>query len=47
MIAKGVTASEIREKAGSLGMRTLRYAALLKASRGETSIDEVLRETAG
>jgi type II secretory ATPase GspE/PulE/Tfp pilus assembly ATPase PilB-like protein len=46
MIAKGATAAEIRNKAQSMGAATLREAALQKALRGETSIDEVLRETA-
>jgi type IV pilus assembly protein PilB len=44
-IAKGAIASEIRSKAVKEGMLTLRQTALQKASQGETSLDEVIRET--
>lgn len=46
MIAHNATASDVRRKAREAGMETLWDAALKKASRGETSLDEVLRETA-
>lgn len=47
LISHGVRASDLRKKAQEVGMSTLREAALKKAMRGETSIEEVLRETAG
>jgi type IV pilus assembly protein PilB len=46
LIAHGITASELRKKAQANGMLTLRQAAIKKAERGETSLDEVIRETA-
>jgi type IV pilus assembly protein PilB len=46
LISHGVRASELRKKAQEVGMNTLREAAVKKAMRGETSIEEVLRETA-
>ncbi len=46
LITHGVRASDLRKKAQEVGMSTLRDAALKKAMRGETSIEEVLRETA-
>ncbi len=46
MIAHNASASDIRRRAQETGMRTLRDAALKKAARSETSLDEVLRETA-
>jgi type IV pilus assembly protein PilB len=45
LISKGATASEIRSQATKDGMLTLRQAALQKAQNGETSLEEVLRET--
>ena len=45
MITHGATASQLREAASKEGMMTLRGAALQKAMRGETSLDEVIRET--
>jgi type IV pilus assembly protein PilB len=45
LIAKGVTASAIRDHAQVEGMTTLRQSALLKAERGETTVEEVIRET--
>lgn len=45
LITHGTTASAIRTKAIQNGMLTLRQAALQKAVRGETSLEEVLRET--
>jgi type IV pilus assembly protein PilB len=47
LIAHGVTASELRKKAQANGMLTLRQAAVKKAERGETSLEEIIRETAG
>ncbi len=46
MIAQQITASDLRQKAREAGMLTLRQAALKKAARGETSLEEVIRETA-
>ena len=45
MITHGATAPQLREAAAREGMKTLRSAALLKAARGETSLEEVIRET--
>ena len=47
LIARGTTASDIRQKAQAEGLISLRQAAVMKAERGETSLDEVIRETAG
>jgi len=47
LISTGATASEIRSQAMNDGMLTLRQAALQKALNGETSLEEVLRETVG
>jgi len=47
LISHGVRTSDLRKKAQELGMSTLREAALRKAMRGETSVEEILRETAG
>jgi type IV pilus assembly protein PilB len=44
-IAKGMTTAELRAFAIEAGMKTLREAAVAKALRGETSLEEVLRET--
>jgi type IV pilus assembly protein PilB len=46
MIAQQVTASDLRQKAREAGMLTLRQSALKKALRGDTSLEEVIRETA-
>ena len=45
MITRGATASQLREAARRKGMLTLRDAAMKKVFRGETSLDEVIRET--
>ena len=45
LISSGSTAATLREHAKKSGMLSLRQAALNKAERGETSLDEVLRET--
>lgn len=45
LITHGTTASAIRTKAIQTGMLTLRQAAMQKAFTGETTLDEVLRET--
>ncbi len=47
MIYEQVTASELRGKARELGMRTLREDGLRKAVAGMTTLQEVLRVTAG
>jgi len=46
MISRGISTSEFRHSARQNGMLTLRASALKKAIRGETSLAEVLRETA-
>ncbi|MEP0823638.1 MAG: Flp pilus assembly complex ATPase component TadA [Ignavibacterium sp.] len=46
LISKNAGPARIREHLDSQGFVTLRTAALKKAERGETSLDEVLRETA-
>jgi type IV pilus assembly protein PilB len=46
MIAHNASASDIRRTAKEGGLHTLRQAALKKAVRGETSLEEVIRETA-
>jgi type II secretory ATPase GspE/PulE/Tfp pilus assembly ATPase PilB-like protein len=46
MIAKRGTASELRTEAAKYGMKSLREAAILKAGKGVTSFEEVMRETA-
>lgn len=46
LMRSGVTAGEMRQAAVSQGLVSLRHAALLKAARGETTLEEVLRETA-
>lgn len=46
LIARGSTASELRSKARENGFRTLREAAIARMTRGETSCEEVVRETA-
>lgn len=47
LIARNVAAWEIRRHLESIGFVSLRQAALGKARRGETSLEEVIRETAG
>jgi type IV pilus assembly protein PilB len=47
MIARSVTANELRQQAQTEGLLSLRQAAVEKAERGETSLEEVIRETAG
>ena len=47
MIARGVTANELRQQGQTEGFLSLRQAAVEKAERGETSLEEVIRETAG
>ncbi len=45
LIASGTDAGSIKKKAVALGMRTLRQDAAIKALKGLTSIDEILRVT--
>ncbi len=45
MIMEKATAAELRERAIALGMRTLRQDGILKATKGITTLDEVLRVT--
>ena len=45
-IMRGASSDELREIALSEGMLTLRMDALLKASRGTTTLEEVIKETA-
>ena len=46
MIGRGCSISELRTAAQKEGFSSLRQAALVKAGRGETSVEEVIRETA-
>ncbi len=46
LIADGMGGEGLRQKAGTQGYLTLRQAAFIKAKRGETSLEEVIRETA-
>ncbi len=43
LVARNLPADAIREKAMAQGMRTLKQSGLAKASRGQTTIEEVLR----
>ena len=45
LVMRRATAREIKEKAVSLGMRTLREDGIEKVKKGVTTIDEVLRVT--
>ncbi len=45
LIARGATVAEIRQWLQTSGVTTLRQAAIQIAERGETSLEEVLRET--
>ncbi len=47
MILQGASADELKQQAMESGMITLRQDGLLKVSRGITTLDEVLKETAG
>ena len=44
-IMVGASTSELRQKAKEQGMLTLRQSGIEKIKAGQTSIDEVLRET--
>jgi type IV pilus assembly protein PilB len=46
-IGQSCSASELRQIAVKQGMRTLRQAGLLKAGRGQTTLEEIVRVTAG
>ncbi len=46
MIMNGASADELREQALKEGMLTLRMDGLLKVSRGITTLEEVIKETA-
>lgn len=45
LVMKEATARELKEKAVSLGMRTLRQDGVTKIMKGLTTVDEVLRVT--
>ena len=45
LILVGASALELRKKALDLGMITLRSSGLIKAASGQTTLEEVLRET--
>ncbi|MBI5179341.1 MAG: type II secretion system ATPase GspE [Nitrospinae bacterium] len=45
LIVKGADAKRIRQQGVSEGMKTLRQDGLMRAARGQTSLDEVLRVT--
>jgi type IV pilus assembly protein PilB len=46
LVARNASSSDLRQSAQASGMRTLWESAMKKAMRGETSLEEVLRETA-
>ena len=45
LILVGASALELKRKALELGMITLRRSGLIKAAAGQTTLEEVLRET--
>jgi type IV pilus assembly protein PilB len=45
LILVGASALELKKKALDLGMITLRRSGLVKAAAGQTTLEEVLRET--
>jgi type IV pilus assembly protein PilB len=45
LILVGASALELRKKALEMGMITLRRSGLIKISAGQTTMEEVLRET--
>jgi type IV pilus assembly protein PilB len=45
LILVGASALELRKKALDIGMITLRRSGLIKAASGQTTLEEVLRET--
>jgi type IV pilus assembly protein PilB len=47
MILQGASTAELRDQAIAEGMLTLRMDGILKAKRGITTLEEVIRETAG
>jgi type II secretory ATPase GspE/PulE/Tfp pilus assembly ATPase PilB-like protein len=46
MILQGASTAELRDQAVSEGMLTLRMDGMLKAERGITTLEEVIKETA-
>ncbi|MCG5053152.1 MAG: type IV-A pilus assembly ATPase PilB [Myxococcales bacterium] len=47
LVLQGASAAEIKVEAVRLGMKTLRMSALIKVAKGATTLDEVMRVTAG
>jgi type IV pilus assembly protein PilB len=47
MVLQGSSAAELKAEAVRLGMRTLRMSAMMKAAQGVTTLDEIVRVTAG
>ncbi len=47
LVLQGSSAAEVKVEAVRLGMKTLRMSSLIKVAKGNTSLDEVVRVTAG
>jgi type IV pilus assembly protein PilB len=47
MILRGASVAELRDQAVSEGMLTLRMDGMKKIERGTTTLEEVVKETAG
>lgn len=47
LVLQGASAAEVKAEAVRLGMKTLRMSALIKVAKGQTTLDEVVRVTAG
>jgi type IV pilus assembly protein PilB len=47
MILRGASVSDIRDQAVTDGMLTLRMDGMMKIQRGVTTLEEVVKETAG
>jgi type IV pilus assembly protein PilB len=47
MILQGASSAELQEQAVSDGMLTLRMDGIVKIRRGITTVEEVVKETAG
>ena len=47
MILRGASAAELRDQAVAEGMLTLRMDGMMKIKKGVTTLEEVVKETAG
>jgi type IV pilus assembly protein PilB len=47
MVLRGASVAELRDQAVEEGMLTLRMDGIVKASKGVTTLEEVVKETAG